>query len=110
MDVRLSFNGVLEEDKVNFVPKKGRLTMFEQWSMLMAYACLAHDSRGDTSYKMDDVLQTCVWDGNYLHNTEWQIHAEDGEQSRLWLSENGVLMLEVYSDDINRQSKLYWCD
>lgn len=107
MDMKFDIYQVKEEFKECFVPKKGHLTPFEKWAMIKAY-CSLYDLLGPNCVSDRKLQDTCVWNGNDLYNVEHQI-SKDGGSSRLWLTGNGILMLEVYYDD-GRPDKLYRCD
>ena len=94
-----------------FVPMKGHLSSFQNFGMYMAYPTLFKQCL--PCYVDDDTIQNlCVWDGIYMYNTDFQIlpdGCEDGK-SRLWLTNNGILMLEVYYEDDERPNDLFRCD
>lgn len=128
MEMKFDIYRVKEEYKENFIPKKGRLSNFEQWAMIKAYCSLC--KQFGAGFFERDIEETCVWDGNYLYNADRYQIAQESElidlddpnvlernpfenkkvgKSRLWLTENNILMLEVYFDD-DRPNKLYCCD
>lgn len=98
---------ISKEYKENFIPKQGHLSNFEQWAMIKAY-CALYDQFGPDCVLTYKLQETCVWNGNYLYNVMHQI-SKDGGSSRLWLTESGILMLEIYYDD-ERPNKLFRCD
>ena len=107
MDMMFDIFQISEENKDCFVPKKGHLSNFENWAMIKAYCQLHYQVK--KIYESEHELQgKCVWNGNELYNTEHQITNDDGN-SCLWLTENNILMLEVYYDD-DRPNKLFRCD
>ena len=99
-----------EQHKDCFVPMKGHLSNFQNFGMYMAYPTLFKQC-WPTCMDNDEISDYCVWDGVYMYNTEYQILPEgcEGDSSRLWLTENGILMLEVYYDG-NRPNDLFRCD
>jgi hypothetical protein len=109
MSIKLEFTLVSEENKSNFRPIQRKLNPFESWSMEMIYACLAHETIGDVDYSVRDVTITNVWNGNELYNTDWQIMPKDGRKSRLWMTEDHILMLELIYEDMDTPNDLYFC-
>ena len=103
----MTFDVYQLREKDGFTPKSEHLSNFECWSMIKAYCALHRQVTG--VYKLEQTIEdTCVWDGNYLYNTEHQITNDDG-RTRLWMTKNGILMLEVWYED-DRSNKLYRCD
>lgn len=100
-----------EQHKNCFVPMKGYLSAFQNFGMYMAYTTLLKQC---FPYSVDDdiIQDLCVWDGVYMYNIDYQILPDGcGEgKSRLWLTENGILMLEVYYEDYERPNDLFRCD
>lgn len=110
MEMTFDIYQISEEYKKNFIPKKESLSNFEQWAMIKAY-CQLYAQLGAWEVPAETLEETCVWDGNYLYNVEHQIDPDDegnNPSSRLWLTENGILMLDVYAD--GTPDKLYRCD
>ena len=97
----------LEKNMFKPMPAGKRLNNFQMWSMEMLYACLYYTSIGETSYSVSDVMDTCVWNGLELYNTEHQIFPEKEKQSRLWLTEAGVPMLELIAEDFDTPNELF---
>lgn len=89
------------------IPAGCRLKSFQMWSLEMLYACLYHESIGEKSYMVQDVMDTCVWNGNELYNTDYQIFPEKGKQSRLWLTEGGMPVLELIAEDFDTPNERY---
>lgn len=107
MEMTFNIHPIKEAYKKNFIPKKGYLSNFEGWGLIKAY-CELYDLYGPYCVSDSKLQETCVWGGNNLYNVSYQITKDDGD-SRLWLTENNILMLEVYYKD-ERPSKLYRCD
>lgn len=100
-----------EQHKDCFVPMKGHLSNFQNFGMYKAYPTLFKQC-WPTDKDDDDISDCCVWDGIYMYNTEYQILPEGCEEgsSRLWLTDNGILMLEVYYESMERPNDLFRCD
>lgn len=109
MDMKFDIYQVKEEFKECFVPKKGHLSNFEQWAMIKAY-CELYDLLGPNCVSDHKLQSVCVWNGNELYNTTYQATKEPDCITRLWLTENGILMLEICYDDMNKPNKLYRCN
>lgn len=107
MEMTFNIHPIKEAYKKNFIPKKEYLSNFESWGLIKAY-CELYDLYGPYCVSDSKLQETCVWNGNDLYNVSYQITKDDGD-SRLWLTENNILMLEVYYKD-ERPSKLYRCD
>ena len=109
MSVRMELIEVTGLDKNMFrpMPLGARLKPFQMWSMEMLYACLYHESIGETTYEVKDVMDCCVWNGNELYNTEYQIFPDKNKQSRIWLTEHGFPMLELIADDFDTPDEVY---
>lgn len=63
---------VEEENKKNFIPKKGHLSSFEQWAMVQAY-CQLYWQVMPKLVSDKQIYDTGVWNGNELYNVEYQI-------------------------------------
>lgn len=102
---------ISEQHKDCFVPMKGHLSNFQNFGMYKAYPTLFKQC-WPTDEGDDDISDCCVWDGIYMYNTEYQILPEgcEGGSSRLWLTDNGILMLEVYYESMERPNDLFRCD
>lgn len=109
MSVRMELIEVIGLDKNMFrpMPLGTRLKPFQMWSMEMLYACLYHESIGETTYEVKDVMDCCVWNGNELYNTEYQIFPDKNKQSRIWLTDHGYPMLELIAEDFDTPNELY---
>lgn len=110
MSVRMELVKVTDIDKNIFKPTNhnSRLSSFQMWSLEMLYACLYHESIKETSYAVKDVVDNCVWNGNELYNTQYQIFPDKNKQSRLWMSDRGVVVLELIDDDFNVPNEVYY--
>ena len=102
---------ITEEHKENFIPMKGHLSSFQNFGMYMAYPTLFKQCH-PSMVNDETIADCCVWDGIYMYNIEYQILPEgcEGGSSRLWLTDNGILMLEVYYEDLDRPNDLFRCD
>lgn len=107
MEMTFDIYQIEEENKAAFTPKQGNLSSFEHWAMIKAY-CSLYDLLGPWAVSDRKIEETCVWDGNKLYNVSYQI-SEDSGSSCLWMTDNGILMLEIYYDD-ERPNKLFRCD
>lgn len=107
--MRMELKEIKGLDKNMFKPMPlGRyLKPFQMWSMEMLYACLYIESTEGTLSQIRNVIDTCVWNGNELYNTEYQIFPEKGKQSRIWLTESGAPMLELIDESFDVPNELY---
>lgn len=109
MEMKFDIYQISEENKENFVPKKGHLSNFEQWAMIKAY-CELYDLLGPDCVSDFKLQGTCVWDDKYLYNVFYQATKEPDCITRLWLTESEILMLEICYNDMDKPNKLYRCD
>ena len=109
MEKKFDIYRIKEEYKDGFIPKKEHLSNIECWSLLQAY-CQLYFQTKQRKATFQQVWDTCVWDGNELYNTEHQITDKRHCVTRLWLTENMILMLEECPDSIYERNTLYRCD
>lgn len=109
MEMKFNIFQIDEEYKYDFRPKRECLSNFEWWSLRQAY-CQLYLQTKNRKATFQQVWDTCTCRGNALYNTEYQITDKRLCITRLWLTENMILMLEERPDDIYRRNTLYRCD
>ena len=106
--MRLELIKAEKEFKHLFKPREERIHTFERWAMEWLYALTYHDVLGIKGYDPKEVIDNCVWNGNELYNAKYQICLDKGKQSRMWMTDKGVIVLELIDDDFDVPNELYY--